>query len=97
MMYVIRKQLYIEPHQEEALKRRSRELGVSEAELVRRALDAALTGDPAALLHPGRTHAAARLVATLDAIARTGTLAPEAYDREDLYAERMSALDRGES
>jgi len=93
---VIRKQLYIEPHQEEALKQRSRELGVSEAELVRRALDAALAGDPATLLHPGRAHAAARLVATLDAIARTGTIAPEAYDREGLYAERMSALDHGE-
>ena len=30
------------PEQDRALKRRSRELGVSEAELVRRALDAAL-------------------------------------------------------
>jgi hypothetical protein len=94
MMYVIRKQLYIEPHQEAALKRRARELGVSEAELVRRALDAALAGDPATLLHPGRAHAAERLVATLDRIARTGAVAPGAYDREDLYAERMSALDR---
>lgn len=96
-MYVIRKQLYIEPHQEEALKRRSRELGLSEAELVRRALDTALAGDPATLLHPRRTDAAARLVATLDAVARTGTIAPEAHDREALYADRMSALDRGGS
>ncbi|MFO8150665.1 MAG: hypothetical protein R6T93_10225 [Trueperaceae bacterium] len=91
---MIRKQLYIEPHQEEALKRRSRELGVSEAELVRRALDAALAGDPATLRHPGQAHAAERLVATLDRIARTGAVAPEAYDREGLYAERVSALDR---
>jgi hypothetical protein len=54
MDYVIRKQFYIEPHQETA-----------------------------------------RLVATLDAIVRTGTIAPEADDREGLYAERMPALDRG--
>lgn len=94
MMYVIRKQLYIEPYQEAALKRRARELGVSEAELVRRALDAALVGDPATLRHPGRAHAVERLVATLDRIARTGSVAPEAYDREDLYAERLAALDR---
>jgi len=95
MMYVIRKQLYIEPRQEEALKRRARELGVSEAELVRRALDASLAGDPATLMHPGRGQAAERLAAALDRIARTGVVAPEAYDREDLYAERLSALDRG--
>lgn len=91
---MIRKQLYIEPHQEEALKRRSRELGVSEAELVRRALDAALAGDPVTLRHPGRAQAAERLLAALDRIARTGAVAPEAYDREGLYAERLSSLDR---
>ena len=91
---MIRKQFHIEPHQEASLKRRSRGLGRSEAELVRRALDAALAGDPATLLHPGRTHAAARLVATLDAIARSGTIAPDAYGREGFYAGRMSALDR---
>ena len=38
----VRKQLSVTPEQDRALKRRSRELGVSEAELVRRALDAAL-------------------------------------------------------
>jgi hypothetical protein len=95
MMYVIRKQLYIEPHQEAELKRRARELGVSEAELVRRALDAALASDPATLLHPGRAQAAERLAATLERIAQTGAIAADAYDREDLYAERMAALDRG--
>ena len=39
----VRKQLSVTPEQDTALKRRSRELGVSEAELVRRALDAALS------------------------------------------------------
>ncbi|MEM1116606.1 MAG: DNA-binding protein [Bacteroidota bacterium] len=42
----VRKQISVTPEQDRALKRRSRELGVSEAELVRRALDAALSEDP---------------------------------------------------
>lgn len=37
-----RKQVYIEDQQEELLKRRSRELGVSEAELVRQGIDEVL-------------------------------------------------------
>jgi hypothetical protein len=44
-MTMIRKQLYIDPHQDALLKRKARELGLSEAELVRRALDAALGED----------------------------------------------------
>ena len=43
----VRKQLSVAPEQDRALKRRSRELGVSQAELVRRALDAALADGPA--------------------------------------------------
>jgi hypothetical protein len=36
---MIRKQVYIEPEQEELLKRRSKEMGVSEAALIRRGID----------------------------------------------------------
>ena len=94
-MSVIRKQFCIEPRQAVVLKRRSQELGVSESELLRRALDAALAGDAATLRHPSRARAAVHLIATLDRIAGTDSIAPEAYDREDLYAERLSALERG--
>lgn len=93
-MYVIRKQLYIEPRQDDALKRRSRELGVSEAELVRRALDSALAGDAFSLRQRGQWEAAERLLATMERIARTGAVEPEAYDREAVYEERMASLDR---
>ena len=41
-VYVVRKQLYISDEHERALKVRARELGVSEAELVRRMLDGLL-------------------------------------------------------
>ena len=39
MSRMVRKQIYIEPHQEQLLKRRAAELQISEAELVRRAID----------------------------------------------------------
>ena len=35
----IRKQVYIEPHQEDILKRLARETGLSEAEVIRQAID----------------------------------------------------------
>lgn len=38
MSRMIRKQIYIEPRQDAALKRRAAELGVSEAELIRRGI-----------------------------------------------------------
>lgn len=39
---MVRKQVYIEERQEEMLKRRSKELNVPEAELIRRGIDASL-------------------------------------------------------
>lgn len=39
MSRMVRKQIYIEPRQEELLKRRAKELGLSEAELIRRGID----------------------------------------------------------
>lgn len=39
MTRMVRKQIYIEPRQEEILKRRAKEMRITEAELVRRAID----------------------------------------------------------
>ena len=39
MARMVRKQVCIEPEQEEFLKRRAKELGVTEAELIRRGID----------------------------------------------------------
>lgn len=36
---MVRKQVYIAPHQEKLLKRRAKELGVTESELIRRGID----------------------------------------------------------
>ncbi|HHW42812.1 MAG TPA: hypothetical protein GXX25_03205 [Desulfotomaculum sp.] len=40
---MIRKQVYIKPHQDALLKKKAGELGVTEAELIRRALEIHLT------------------------------------------------------
>jgi hypothetical protein len=41
---MIRKQIYLESHQDQFLKKRSKSTGISEAELIREALDAHLYG-----------------------------------------------------
>ena len=45
---MVRKQFYIEPEQERLLKRLTKELGVSEAELIRRGIDGLEAAMPAA-------------------------------------------------
>lgn len=93
MNRMIRKQVYIEPEQEELLKQRARELGVSEAELIRRGikdvgrLSAALSLDRSAweaelrFLHKrARDHKALR--------------SRRKWTREELYEERLQRLSR---
>ena len=54
---VVRKQLYISEEHERALKARARELGVSEAELVRRMLDGLLLDGEGGLVGAGAAEA----------------------------------------
>lgn len=44
MVRMIRKQVYIDDRRQALLKRKARELGVSEAELIRRGIDLATSG-----------------------------------------------------
>lgn len=46
MARMIRKQIYIRPEQEELLKRKARELGVSEAALLRLGIEKVLVSEP---------------------------------------------------
>lgn len=80
---MVRKQLYLEEAQDRALKRRARELGVSEAEIVRRALDAALFGP-----EPARRRAIESFLSRAAVIAETHAF-PDSYcfDRQKLYEE----------
>lgn len=88
-MYMVRKQLYLTEAQDFALKNRADALGVSEAELVRRALDAALGGRAAAVSMPGREEAIARLRVTWSS--RASRLdAP--FSRDELYDQRLEQV-----
>jgi hypothetical protein len=40
---MVRKQIYIESHQDNSLKKKARDLGVTEAEVMRRAIDRQMT------------------------------------------------------
>ena len=94
---MICKQLYLEETQDQALKQRARELGISEAELVRRALDAALYPKDNAHLAPLRRAALTRLLANAKRLSEAHAF-PESYrfDRDELHNEREDRwLNRG--
>jgi len=86
---MVRKQLYLEETQDRALKARARELGISEAELVRRALDAALRPQGNAHLTAPHRAALTRLLENAKRLSEAHSF-PEGYcfNREELYDER---------
>jgi len=91
-VYVIRKQLYISEEHERALKARARELGVSEAELVRQMLDGLLLDGEG-----GRGFAGASAEEALEGfLEETNRLAEShhfqrgyVFDRTELYENRV--------
>ncbi len=87
---MVRKQLYISEEHERALKARARELGVSEAELVRRLLDGLLLDGEGGtgLARAGATEALEGFLGEADRLAESSRF-PEGYrfDREELYEE----------
>ena len=91
-VYMSRKQLYISDEHERALKARARELGVSEAELVRRLLDGLLLGGEggSGLPKAGATEALEGFLEEADRLAESHRF-PEGYrfDREELYEDRV--------
>jgi hypothetical protein len=90
--YVVRKQLYMSDERERALKVRARELGVSEAELVRRLLDGLLLGGEgrSGLARAGAAEALEGFLEEADQLAESHRF-PEDYqfDREELYEDRV--------
>lgn len=91
-VYMFRKQLYISDEHERALKARARELGVSEAELVRRMLDSLLLGGEGGtgLAGAGAVDALEGFLEEVDRLAESHRF-PEGYrfDREELYEDRV--------
>ena len=87
---MIRKQLYIGKEHERALKQRARELGVSEAELVRRLLDGLVVEEGGGTLAgAGAKVALEDFFAESDGISE-GHRFPESYrfERDELYEDR---------
>jgi hypothetical protein len=92
---MIRKQVYIEARQEEALRRRARTLGISQAELMRRALDAVLHEERIPGARPGQEAALEKLLDNARRISWRHRF-PESYrfNREEVYEERLSRWDK---
>jgi hypothetical protein len=83
---MIRKQLYLEEAQERALKQRAKSLGISEAEVVRRALDDALSSKQ---VKKPRSHQAIEdfLERAERISAEHRTAAGYRFNRQELYEE----------
>ena len=98
VMYImVRKQLYIEEHQERALKRRAKALGVSEADIMRQALDAMLGSARNAAVVPQHRQALLEFLERASRFAAAREAGPKAprYRREELYEERERRWVRG--
>jgi hypothetical protein len=92
MARMVRKQIYIEPEQDKLLKRRAKQLGVTESDLIRRGIDqvdrvpAGLPLDRAAW-EEELTFILER--ARIQELGRT-----RGWTREELYQERLERLSR---
>jgi hypothetical protein len=91
MTKMIRKQIYIEPRQEALLKRLAASRGVSEAELIRRALDRQTGAGSSRPLPPDPEawREARHLMWELHAGGTEGR-APRRWIRDELYEERVT-------
>lgn len=94
MSRMVRKQIYIQKNQEERLKKVAEARGVSEAEIIRRALDNELKRVGYRLAYDDEAWAKAyRFMLDLE---KRGPVPQQGRDwtREELYEERMRRYDR---
>ena len=97
MSQMMRKQIYIQKRQQILLKRLAKARGVSEAEIIRQAIDRETSG--------GSVQSVSRDPAALDEIVRFALARrkrgaagePYRWRREDAYEERLSRYDRRSS
>jgi hypothetical protein len=93
---MVRKQIYIQKRQEALLKRLSKARGLSEAEIIRQAIEHEVTGAP---IQPAAADRSAwqELEAFVDArFSTSGTGKPYHWNREEIYTERESRWLRDE-
>ena len=92
MRRMVRKQVYIEPEQDALLKRQAAQLGVTEAELIRRAIDQAGATPRGLPLDQDAWEEAKSIIQE-----RLGITVPQtgrSWTREELYEERLERLSR---
>ena len=90
MAQMIRKQVYIEPRQDASLKRLARAKGVTEAEIIRRAIDRETSSVSIPIGQPDSAawEEARAFIHTL--IAQGPVSGGRTWSREELYEERLS-------
>ncbi len=93
MGQMIRKQVYIEANQDEVIKQRARMLGVTEAEVIRRAIDRQVN------VPPSRTRDLAAWEREKEFISRRMAETPAVsrrrrFRREEAYEERLNRYGR---
>jgi hypothetical protein len=95
MAQMVRKQIYIQKNQEERLKKVAETRGVSEAEIIRRALENELR-QVSAYRPAYDAEAWRKIVAFWEELDSRGPVEPRSRDwkREELYGERMKRYDR---
>jgi predicted DNA-binding protein len=91
MSVMVRKQVYIEPRQETQLKQRAAETGMSEAEIIRQAIDHWLE-EEARRQRAAEAWEKARVLME-DRYAQGAVPGGRTWTRDELYAERMGRYD----
>ncbi len=92
MAAMVRKQVYIEPAQDEFLMQRARELGVTEAELIRQGIDS-LARSPTR--PPFDPHAWKAVLESLEERARLPIAGQgRTWRRQELYEDRVGRVPR---
>ncbi len=92
MAQMIRKQIYIEPRQEETLKRTARMLGLTEAEVIRRAIDQQMLAVPRNILDLGAWERETAFI--VERIGAGAVSKKRQWRREDAYEERLARYGR---
>jgi hypothetical protein len=94
MSQMVRKQIYIQKSQQERLKKMAETRGISEAEIIRRALESELKRAGYRLAYDDE--AMQRLYKAMVDMDKKPPVPPQERDwtREDLYEERMKRYDR---
>jgi hypothetical protein len=95
MVRMIRKQVYIQERQQAVLRRMARKQGVSEASVIRQAIDGQLDGGQSRFAPPDE-EAWRKVVASMRGAQRSrrSRLRARKWKRDDLYEERLSRYDR---